>query len=117
MSDKTVPPPDQSELPSWSKDPKAKLEEKNWPDEKALVGQRAENDLRWLKAYGILVVTVAVIFTVLFIATVLVWAIHHIAPSNWTWLTSEQLSKIQSIIFSGSLGAIVSSVFKKQLSR
>ncbi len=112
-----VPPPEQSELPKWSKDPRAKAEEKNWPNEETLNGQKAENDRMWLKVYGYLVVGVAIVFTVLFVLSVLSWAIHHIAPESWNWLNPDQLSKIQSIIFSGSLGAIVSSVFKNKIEK
>ena len=117
MRDKKVPPPEQGKPPKWSKDTKARLEEKNWPDEETLNGQKAENDRMWLKTYGYLVVGVAVFFTILFVVSVSAWAIHNIAPDSWKWLSDEQLSKIQSIIFSGSLGAIVSSVFKKQLDK
>lgn len=115
MSNKKVPPPEQGELPKWSVDPRAKGEEKNWPDEDALKGQKNRNDLWWLKVYGILVIIATVFFTLLFLLTLGIWALHQLTTINW--LNAEQLSRIQSIIFSGSLGAIVSGVMQKQLSK
>jgi hypothetical protein len=53
----------------------------------------------------------------MFALSLIVWSWHYLAPACVTWLTAEQLSKIQSVIFSGSLGAIVTSILKKQLDK
>jgi len=54
-----------------------------------------------------------IVFTALFVAAVVVWAVHFLTPL--CWLSEEQLSKLQSIIFSGSLGAVVSTYLQKHL--
>jgi hypothetical protein len=117
MSESNVPPPDNTDLPGWADQSLAKAEVKGWPDEDALRGLRHKNEMLWLSCYGWIVVGLTVIFTLLFVSSLLAWTWHYVAPPNWTWLTPDQLSKIQSIIFSGSLGAIVTSVIKKQIDR
>jgi hypothetical protein len=58
-----------------------------------------------------------VFFTLLFMTTLGTWTWHYIVASDYGWLTEDQLSKIQSIIFSGSLGAIVSGILPRQLAK
>jgi hypothetical protein len=101
--------------PPWAINELAKKEEKNWPDEDALRGIKRKNDILWHKVYGIAVVVVMVVLVAVFIASLAVWVIHYITP--WHFLSEEQLSKIQSVIFSGSLGAVVSTYMQKQLSK
>ncbi len=111
-----VPPteiPEQS--PAWADNARAVKEEKNWPDENALQGIKRRNDIWWHTAYGVVVVVVMVVLVALFIASLSIWVWHHITP--YQFLTPEQLSKIQSVIFSGRLGAIVSGYMQKQLSK
>lgn len=109
--------PDPTEPPSWSDDSKAKAEENNWNDEARLRGQRTKNDHRWLCVYGWVVICLTVIFSALFVASVAVWAWHFLAPARLLWLGPEQLTKIQSILFSGGLGAVLSGIAQKQLSK
>ena len=45
------------------------------------------------------------------------WALHYLLNDSLHWLTPEQLSKIQSILFSGSVGGVVSLVLQKQLKK
>jgi hypothetical protein len=118
MNDQSVPPPpDDARIPSWVDQDKAVSEGKNWPDEKSLRGQSNANDLRWLWFYGHLVVVLTGVFCILFISSLLSWSWHYLAPDKWHWLDADQLSKIQSVVFSGSLGAIVSSILQKQISK
>jgi hypothetical protein len=117
MNDSQVPPPDTTALPGWADQSRAKAEVKGWTDEDKLRGQRHKNDMLWLSCYGWIVVGLTVMFTLLFVSSLLAWTWHYVAPQTWAWLTPEQLSKIQSIIFSGSLGAIVTSVIKRQIDR
>ena len=114
-----VPPPPHgaADRPSWASSGLASNEEKNWDNEHKLKGQRQSNDLLWLKSYGLLVVVTTITFTLLFLASLVIWALHFLLPEANAWLSADQLSKIQSIIFSGSLGAIVSGVLQKQLSK
>lgn len=117
MSDPTVPPPTEAEAnpPKWSDVSQAKAEEKNWTDEDQLKGVKVNNDILWHRVYGIVVVVLMVFLVLVFLASLGAWVIHYVTP--FSWLDDEQLSKIQSVIFSGSLGAIVSSYMHRQLSK
>ena len=117
MSSNPVPPPEQGEPPEWSKDSLARKEIKYWPDEERLSNQRNKNQLRWLKLYGFLVVVLTCLFTSMFVFGLVAWTWHYVTPASWAWLTENQLSKIQSVIFSGSLGAIVSAIVQRQLAK
>ena len=113
--EKTVPPPNNP--PAWLGDPQARAEERNWDKEGKLRGQEEKNHLLWLKAYGVVVLLFLSFFAILFIGSPGSWAAHYLLPDGWHWLTSEQLSKIQSILFSGSIGGVVSLVAQRQLSK
>lgn len=117
MSVSDVPPPDESssQPPPWLGDSKAKAEVAKWGDDDALRGQRAENDLRWLKVYGYLVPALMCIFTVIYLSALVSWVLHYVTP--WAWLNEGQLGKIQSMIFSGSVGAFIASVIVKHAQR
>lgn len=99
----------------WADNSLAKKEEKNWPDEDALQGVKRKNDILWMRIYGWICAFMMLFFTLVFVVSLGAWIIHHV--TSFCWLTPEQLSKIQSVIFSGSIGAIVSSYMQKQLSK
>lgn len=99
--------------PSWAKI-EAEKEEKGWGD---LEKCRRRNDLRWLTAYGVIVLAVTYLFAIIFIAALVIWVFHYTTPENWHWLGEPQLSKIQSVLFSGGMGAIVSNIMRAQLSK
>lgn len=109
-----VLPPDIPSVASWINSSAAKSEEKGWP---SIEKVRAENDRNWLVAYGVIVIVVAGVFTAIFLGSLIVWALHYMLPHCWTWLDAEQLSKIQSVLFSGGMGAVISSVIKSQMDR
>lgn len=113
-----IPPPPKGadSSPKWAGDPKAKAEEKNWTDEEALKGQKRTNQLWLLKTLGFIVPVFMVTFALIFLGSLLAWSLHYILPAGYGWLTPEQLSKIQSVIFSGALGAIVSGYAQKYIS-
>lgn len=115
--DDSVPPPPQGTAlsPAWAKDSKAKLEEKYWSDEDRLRGVKLKNDILWHQVYGWVVVALMIFFVLTFCVSLAVWILHYVSP--WGWLTPEQLSKIQSVIFSGTLGAIVSAYMQKRLTQ
>lgn len=117
MKDKEVPPPEDEGLPKWFGDQKAKKEDQNWDQEGKLKGQEETNHLWWLRAYGTLIVLFLVVFALLFLGSLVSWAGHYMLPVSWHWLTSEQLSKIQSVLFSGGIGGVVSLVAQRQLSK
>ena len=99
-------PVDSSELqptPGWAS-VEAKKEDADWS---TLDQQKLKNDKGWLKVYGMILVVLTCVFAGAFVLTLLAWIFHYIAPTSWHWLCSDQLSKIQSILFSGGMGAVI----------
>lgn len=107
MEDK-IPPLEDGELPRWANDVRARKEEKNFPDEGDLRGQEDKNRLWALSTIGRATVILICILAAGFITSFIVWLWHQIGPQELLWLTNEQLSHIQAVIFSGAIGAIVS---------
>lgn len=111
-----LPPPDGADsVPAWAKDENAKKEERFWANEDLLKGVKMGNDILWHRVYGWVVIALMIFFVFVFVASLGVWIFHYLAP--WGWLKADQLSKIQSVIFSGSLGAIVSAFMQRQLGK
>ena len=109
-----VPTPDVPKNMDWAEDSAANKEERNWG---TLDEIRKTNDGRWLWVYGWVLVAMTVAFALLFLAGIVSWSWHYLVHENWHWLSDQQLSKVQSVIFSGGLGAILSSVVQKQISK
>jgi len=106
--------PDYDAPPSWADTSSAVAEEKNWNDLDTI---RVANDGRWLRLYGWTIVGFTVTFALVFLASLIAWSSHYILPKAWLWLGDDQLSKIQSVLFSGGMGAIISAMVKRQLDR
>lgn len=90
----------------------AKKEQKQWPD---LDEIKQANDKRWLIVYGWVLVALTIVFAVVFLGAFVVWAWHYL--TCWTWLEEHQLGKIQSILFSGGMGAVVTSIVRTQMGK
>lgn len=90
----------------------ARKEDRQWSD---LDKVKLENDKRWLMVYGWVLIAVTVVFASVFIASFVAWAIHHLTP--FVWLEPLQIDKIQSILFSGGMGAIVTGIIRSQISK
>ncbi len=99
--------------PSWA-DSEAKEEDKNW---KSLYKIKEKNDGNWLKVYGWIVIIITCVFTAIFMATLIIWIFHYLSPENLHWLNPDQLNKIQSILFSGGMGAVVSGIVRTQINK
>jgi len=106
-----------SSTPTWAVDLKGRSESANWDQEGKLRGQEEKNQLLWLKGYGWVVMSFLLVFTLLYMGALVSWALHYLLNDSLHWLTPEQLSKIQSILFSGSVGGVVSLVLQKQLKK
>ncbi|OOR87665.1 hypothetical protein B0181_09945 [Moraxella caviae] len=89
-------------------------EEKQWGELDTI---KLNNDKGWLKAYGHVVIVVTYIIASIFIVAFLILAFHYLAPNSWTWLDQSQINKIQSMLFSGSMGAIFINTMRTQLSK
>lgn len=101
--------------PSWADGlGPATKEEKGWSE---LDKVRQTNDHRWLRAYGWIAVIFTISFAFLFLASLFVIAWHYLAADWLTWLRPEQISKLQSLLFSGGMGAILSAAAKKQIDK
>lgn len=110
----SIPPPEPPEDWGWADQSLAEKEERNWGElDKAL----EKNDINWAKAYGIIIIVFAVTFSLIFLGSLVVWSLHYLLPERCLWLSAEQLSKTQSVLFSGGMGAVISSMLKKQIDR
>ena len=109
IDNESVPPA--KDKPRWSDDKKAKTEDKNWDK---LSDQKERNHLRFLRVYGWITALLISFLAVTFLVSFSSWLAHYITPISWHWLDSEQLGKIQSVIFSSTLGGVVSFVLQKQ---
>lgn len=119
MTNPEIPPIEVVKDPPfpWGRDTLANHEEKSFDDENALKAQKTKNDLTWLKVYGLITVFIAIFLTLLFVVMIVVLSVHYMGHKDWAWLDAERLSKIQTIVFSSTLGSIVSSVITKQISK
>lgn len=114
MQDEPPPPPHEwAEQQEWKTDPVAKAERSDWPDEQSLKGTKDKNTLLLLRHSGRIAVCLMWFFALVFVASVGVWIVHFLTPYNW--LTQDQLSKIQTVVFSGGLGAVVSAFAQKHI--
>lgn len=109
-------PAAQPEMPRllWARGSNSAKEDRQWDELEEI---RRGNDKRWLKHYGWMVICLAWTFVFLLGAALVVWAVHHLAPASWHWLQEPALHKIQTTLFSGSLGAVVTGVLRIQLSK
>lgn len=107
------PPPEWAQGEEWKLDPDAEAEKSKWPDPASLQGTKDENTLRLLRHSGRIAVCLMWFFAFVFVASMAVWLFHFLTP--WGWLTEPQLSKIQTVVFSGSLGALVSAFAQKHI--
>jgi len=103
------------ELPSWTDFAQAKQEDKNWANEEELRGVLHRNDVRWHKSYGLVVVVLMWFFVALFVWTLVVLSIHYL--TSWSFLTDAQLSRIQSIVFSGTVGSVVTGMLQRRINK
>lgn len=99
------PPPSSLEIP-WAYPEQAKKENETWSD---LENVKHINTLRWTRVYGWIVLGVTITFSFIFLCAFLIWSWHYLTP--WTWLDDEKLNKIQTVLFSGSMGAMLRYVF------
>lgn len=92
----------------------AKKENNEWADLEKI---KLKNDESWLRKYGLLLNIFTITFSLLFLIALLIWSWHYLMPENLRWLNVENLGKIQSVLFSGSMGAIISGIIKSQVDK
>lgn len=113
-----IPKVDQAATPQWAS-VDAKKEDREWGD---LDKIRAENDGLWLRCYGKILVVITIVFACIFLAALIIWTWHQLGPRcifgySFHWLQPEQLSKIQSLLFSGGMGAVISGIVRTQIDK
>ncbi len=113
---------EQAHLSSGKNDTSASNSYQNYHDEELkVIIQKGTRRFHWL--YGwLLVIALGFIFSITVIVVFSVmW--HYLVPaggngtSDWTWLEDSQLAKLQSMLFSGVLGAILPIIVKKVLDK
>jgi hypothetical protein len=109
------PPPEWAEGQEWTKDAAAQAEKSQWPDQASMQGTKDENTLRLLRHSGKIAVCLMWFFALVFVCSMTVWLVHYLTP--YGWLSETQLSKIQTVIFSGSIGALVSGFAQKHMAQ
>ena len=112
-----APPPPDSWINSdtWSDDYLALHEEEKFPDERQLRAAYDRNKLRVIRHSGIIIVAIMWIVTGVFLAAFVLWIWHQLAPPGFCWMTPEQLAKVQTIIFSGAVGGLVTTAVQKYI--
>lgn len=113
-----IPKVDQAATPQWAS-VDAKKEDREWSDLETI---KKKNDGMWLQCYGIILVVITIVFATIFVLALLIWTWHHIGPRCFLgfrvqWLQAEQLSKIQSLLFSGGMGAVISGIVRTQIDK
>ena len=81
----------------------AEKESKDWVKE-----QEKANIRRELWVIGWIVPALMIFVCILFMIFLGSWSWHFFGTEGWHWLEDDQIDKIESIIFSGSLGAVAS---------
>ncbi len=98
-----------TEKNSWDKSKEiAQGEKKDWTNQEALAQQEILNDIRESWLMGWIVPALMIFLCILFVIFLGSWSWHFIASECLHWLDADQIDKIESIIFSGSLGAVAS---------
>lgn len=108
-----VPPEEWLREGAWGTDPLADFEAQNEPRLDVVQKAHQQNQLAVINHSRYLIIGAMYLFAFLFFLALGSWAAHTLLPEKYHWMTAEQLSKIQSVIFSGSLGAITSSLAAK----
>ena len=82
-----------------------------------LRGQKTTNELWALRAIGAATAILIGFFVLIFIASLGAWIWPKVGPVCWHWLQDSQLADIQSVIFSGAIGAVVTSYAQQYIKK
>jgi len=105
-----VPAPDSEweQGRAWEDDPSAVREDRGQAHLDEVDKVRAGAKIRAIFHSGILVVGLMYFGATAFVITVSLWFWHFLAPEKYWWISEQHLHQIQTILFSGSLAAIIS---------
>lgn len=109
-----IPAPSVGESPAWAEAGLAQAEKRAWSE---LDDVQTKNDVRWARTYGFILVAATITVTGVALGIFVIWAWHYVARDSWTWIDAPRLEHLQSVVFSGGMGAIVSGIIQRQLAR
>ncbi len=90
----------------------AEKESKDWVKE-----QEQANILREMWLIGWIVPALMIFLCILFVIFLGSWSWHFFGTERLHWLDADQIDKIESTIFSGSLGAVASIYFQGKIKK
>ncbi len=107
-----------TEKNSWDQSKEiAKGEKTDWTSLEELNRQKIRNDIRESWVMGWIVPALMIFLCIFFVIFLGSWSWHFVASDYWQWLEDDQIDKIESTIFSGSLGAVVSIYFQGKIKK
>ena len=130
MSVEVPPPPDGTKNKlGWAQDADAQAEEENWDNPRIIRDQDHKNKKWYLIVEGWIVTAFMILVCLIFGFALISWSWHFLTPGcaietangvetcegGWHWLSPIQLSKIQSIIFSGVAGSFLTVYLSKRM--
>ncbi|MCY4309502.1 MAG: hypothetical protein OXC57_14700 [Rhodobacteraceae bacterium] len=109
-----IPPSETTDSKTSSKIDDTTIEE-GFTKQGEIDNQKSENQLFFLKWVRWTMPVLFVFLIGIFCISLLIWATHYLTP--WCWLDTKQLDKIESVIFSGSIGVVVGTSFRNYLEK
>ena len=113
--------PDQIEIPDpllddgWEYDIASQKEEEYWDDLDRISAQKKRNELGIHKTIGLIVPIAICVAFILFLVVLCVYVAHLILPTTQRWLTSDELTHMHNMLFSGVVGGAVAIVARVYL--
>jgi hypothetical protein len=96
----------------WEEDFLVGAEEQFWPEYDEISEAKKQTRLAIHKAFGWIIPIAIILAFVGFAIVLAIYLLHLIIPTNWRWLTQDELSHIHSIVFSGVVGG-AAAIFAK----
>ena len=106
--EQVAPPPEGTETQAIKGDD-GEIESEKWLE---IRGQRSQNELWVLKTLGMTIPVIVACIAIFFVSSLFVLGCHYLAP--WRWLEPNDISRLQSVMFSGAIGAI-SSIYASKI--
>jgi hypothetical protein len=107
------PPEDWSKDEPWRDDSLADFETESDPLDAQLAEQEKRNRLAFRKHFARLAIVSMYIIWIVLILGALSWLWNYLTP--WKFLSDSQLDKVQSIVFSGMMGAFASAWARRHI--
>lgn len=99
--------PEPEFIDGWELDTLANFEEQNWDTLDEISKQKRWNKWAIHRTVGCIIPIAICLAFILFIIALVVYVTHLLIPSDFRWLSSDELSHIHSMIFSGVVGGAI----------